>query len=61
MPTPPYTLVPRLSEHTEPEPTEEDERRMEEVLRRMRAERQAAREAGERLPPFPAGIWKTRD
>ena len=45
----------------EPEPTEEDLRRYEEMKVRMKEDDQRAREAGERLPPITDEIWKTRD
>jgi len=61
MPENEFTLVPRLEE-TEPEPTEEDLRRMEESRRRMDEERRLAIEAGERLPPLNGELlWPTKD
>jgi len=45
----------------EPEPTEEDLRRMQEIEARMEAERLEAIAAGERLPPISADLWRTRD
>lgn len=45
----------------EPEETEEDRRRYEEMKVRMEEDRRRALEAGERLPPITDEIWKTRD
>jgi hypothetical protein len=43
----------------EPEPTEEDRRRMDETWARIQEENRLAREAGERLPPITVNIWGT--
>jgi len=45
----------------EPEETEEDRLRYEEMKIRMEEDRRRALEAGELLPPITDEIWKTKD
>ena len=54
-------MIPNRSEFHEPEPTEEDRRRMDETWARIQEENRLAREAGERLPPITEEIWKLTD
>lgn len=51
-------LAPRISE---PPPTDEDRRMMDETWARIREENRLAREAGERLPPITEDIWGVND
>jgi len=60
MPENEFTMVRRLE--SEPEPTEENLRRMEEQRRQVDEERRLAIEAGERLPPLNGELlWLTKD